>query len=92
VIDNVRDRALILLLLRTGIRIGEALGLRLNDLDVQDRKVHLFEGKKEQYGQGSLSERTTPNIIRKIRICYVQLARCNASERKRKRPYLLFIS
>jgi integrase len=27
VIDHARDRALILLLLRTGIRIGEALGL-----------------------------------------------------------------
>ncbi len=51
VIDNVRDRALILLLLRTGIRIGEALGLRLNDLDVQDRKVHLFQGEKNSMGR-----------------------------------------
>ena len=51
VIDSVRDRALILLLLRTGIRIGEALGLRLNDLDVQDRKVHLFQGEKNSMGR-----------------------------------------
>jgi integrase/recombinase XerD len=51
VIDNVRDRALILLLLRTGIRIGEALALRLNDLDVQDRKVHLFQGEKNSMGR-----------------------------------------
>jgi integrase/recombinase XerC/integrase/recombinase XerD len=51
VIGNVRDRALILLLLRTGIRIGEALGLRLNDLDVQDRKVHLFQGEKNSMGR-----------------------------------------
>ena len=51
VIDNVRDRALILMLLRTGIRIGEALGLRLNDLDVQDRKVHLFQGEKNSMGR-----------------------------------------
>lgn len=51
VIDNVRDRALILLLLRTGIRIGEALGLKLNDLDVQDRKVHLFQGEKNSMGR-----------------------------------------
>jgi integrase/recombinase XerD len=51
VIDNVRDRALILLLLRTGIRIGEALGLRLNDLDVHDRKVHLFQGEKNSMGR-----------------------------------------
>jgi integrase/recombinase XerD len=51
VIHNTRDRALILLLLRTGIRIGEALGLTLNDLDLRDRKVHLFEGEKNSMGR-----------------------------------------
>jgi integrase/recombinase XerD len=51
VIDNIRDRALILLLLRTGMRIGEALGLRLNDLDLRDRKVHLFQGEKNSMGR-----------------------------------------
>jgi integrase/recombinase XerD len=51
VIDDIRDRALFLLLLRTGIRIGEALGLRLNDLDVKGKKVHLFEGEKNSMGR-----------------------------------------
>jgi len=51
VIDDIRDRALFLLLLRTGMRIGEALGLRLNDLDIRDRKVHLFEGEKNSMGR-----------------------------------------
>ena len=51
VIDNTRDRALFLLLLRTGIRIGEALGLRLNDLDIKGRKVHLYEGEKNSMGR-----------------------------------------
>jgi site-specific recombinase XerD len=51
VIDDIRDRALFLLLLRTGIRIGEALGLRLNDLDIRERKVHLFEGEKNSMGR-----------------------------------------
>jgi len=51
VIDDIRDRALILLLLRTGMRIGEALGLRLNDLDIRDRKVHLFQGEKNSMGR-----------------------------------------
>jgi integrase/recombinase XerD len=51
VIDDPRDRALILLLLRTGIRIGEALGLTLNDLDIGERKVHLFEGEKNSMGR-----------------------------------------
>jgi integrase/recombinase XerC/integrase/recombinase XerD len=51
VIDDIRDRALFLLLLRTGIRIGEALGLRLNDLDIKSRKVHLYEGEKNSMGR-----------------------------------------
>jgi integrase len=51
VMDGIRDRALFLLLLRTGIRIGEALGLRLNDLDIKGRKVHLFEGEKNSMGR-----------------------------------------
>jgi len=51
VIDDIRDRALFLVLLRTGIRIGEALGLRLNDLDVKGKKVLLFEGEKNSMGR-----------------------------------------
>ena len=51
VIEDIRDRALFLLLLRTGIRIGEALGLRLNDLDIKGRKVHLYEGEKNSLGR-----------------------------------------
>jgi integrase/recombinase XerD len=51
VIDDVRDRALILLLLRTGMRIGEGLCLRVNDLDLWDRKVHLFQGEKNSMGR-----------------------------------------
>jgi len=51
VIDDIRDRALFLLLLRTGIRIGEALGLKSNDLDIKGRKVHLYEGEKNSMGR-----------------------------------------
>jgi len=50
-IEDTRDRALFLLLLRTGMRIGEALGLKLNDLDIKDRKVHLFMGEKNSMGR-----------------------------------------
>jgi integrase/recombinase XerD len=50
-IDHTRDRALILLLVRTGIRIGEALGLTMNDVDLKDRKVHLVEGEKNNRGR-----------------------------------------
>ena len=51
VIDDTRARALILLLLRTGIRIGEALGLTLNDLDIKGRKVYLYQGEKNSMGR-----------------------------------------
>jgi site-specific recombinase XerD len=51
VIEDIRDRALFLVLLRTGMRIGEALGLRLNDLDVKGRKIHLYEGEKNSMGR-----------------------------------------
>jgi integrase/recombinase XerD len=50
-IDNVRDRALILLLLRTGIRIGEALGLTMNAIDLTEKKIHLFQGEKNSMGR-----------------------------------------
>jgi len=51
VIDTTRDRALILLLLRTGMRIGEALGLTINDIDLKERRIHLFEGEKNSMGR-----------------------------------------
>lgn len=51
VIEDTQDRALILVLLRTGIRIGEALSLTLNDLDVKERKIHLYEGEKNNLGR-----------------------------------------
>jgi integrase/recombinase XerC/integrase/recombinase XerD len=51
VIEDIRDRAFFLLLLRTGMRIGEALGLRINDLDMQDRKIYLLEGEKNSMGR-----------------------------------------
>jgi site-specific recombinase XerD len=51
VMDDIRDRALFLLLLRTGMRIGEVLELRLSDLDIKGRKVHLYEGEKNSMGR-----------------------------------------
>jgi integrase/recombinase XerD len=51
VIDDARDRALILVLLRTGIRIGEALGLLMNDVDLKEKKIRLMEGEKNNMGR-----------------------------------------
>jgi site-specific recombinase XerD len=51
VIKETRDRALILVLLRTGMRIGELLGLKMTDLDVHERKILLYEGEKNCLGR-----------------------------------------
>jgi site-specific recombinase XerD len=51
VIDNPRDRAMILVLLRTGMRIGELLSTRLQDLHVKDRKIDIYEGEKNRQGR-----------------------------------------
>ncbi len=51
VIEDTQDRALILVLLRTGMRIGETLSLTVNDLDLRDRKIHLFVGEKNSQGR-----------------------------------------
>src|SRR4030042_2056867 len=51
VIGHIRDRTLILVLLRTGMRIGELLALKVNDLDIRERKIHLFEGEKNSLGR-----------------------------------------
>ena len=46
-----RDRALILVLLRTGMRIGEVLRLKVRDLDIRERKIHIYEGEKNCLGR-----------------------------------------
>ena len=50
-IKEIRDRALILVLLRTGMRIGELLGLKMIDLDVREKKIHIYEGEKNCLGR-----------------------------------------
>ena len=50
-IEKTRDRALILVLLRTGMRIGEVLHLNVRDLDIRERKIHIYEGEKNCLGR-----------------------------------------
>jgi integrase/recombinase XerD len=39
VIDNIRDRALILVLLRTGMRIGELLATQVSDVNLKEGTI-----------------------------------------------------
>lgn len=50
-VERPRDRALVLILLRTGMRIGEVLSLTMNDIDLRDRKIHIYEGEKNCLGR-----------------------------------------
>jgi integrase len=51
VVDKVRDRAMILLLLRTGMRIGELLDTKVSDINVDERKIAIYEGEKNRMGR-----------------------------------------
>jgi site-specific recombinase XerD len=46
IIDNIRDRALLLLLLRTGMRIGELLATKLTDVNLKEGTIVVRQGTK----------------------------------------------
>ncbi len=50
-ITTVRDRVLILLLLRTGMRIGELLQVKVDDIVLPERKILLYLGEKNYLGR-----------------------------------------
>jgi len=51
VIDDIRDRAMVLVLLRTGMRIGELLTTRLTELNIREQTITIFEGIKNRRGR-----------------------------------------
>ena len=51
VFEAPRDRAMILVLLRTGMRIGELLRTRVRDVLFEDRKITIYEGEKNWTGR-----------------------------------------
>jgi integrase/recombinase XerD len=79
VVQKVRDRAMILVLLRTGIRIGELLKLRVSDVYLAERKIHLVVGEKNRTG----------------RVVYLSVDACQALQewmrkREEKNPLLFY--
>lgn len=50
-IDHPRDRAMVLLMLRTGMRIGELLNLRVTEVNLRERKVEIYEAEKSRVGR-----------------------------------------
>ena len=51
VIKDTRDRAMILILLRTGMRIGELLNTKVMDVHIKERKIEIYEGEKNRLGR-----------------------------------------
>ncbi len=51
VIDHIRDRAMILVLLRTGMRIGELLNTLVEDVNLKERKISIYEAEKTGVGR-----------------------------------------
>jgi integrase/recombinase XerD len=46
-----RDRAMIMLLLRTGMRIGELLNTRMVDMSMMEQKILIYEAQKNHLGR-----------------------------------------
>lgn len=51
VIDHTRDRAMVLVLLRTGMRIGELLHLLVSEVNFKERRVEIYEAEKTRVGR-----------------------------------------
>jgi len=51
VLKKPRDRALILMLLRTGMRIGELLKTKVQDLNFREQCIAIFEAQKNRVGR-----------------------------------------
>lgn len=51
VIKRPRDWAMILILLRTGMRIGELLNTKVGDINLRERRIEIFEAGKTRVGR-----------------------------------------
>ena len=51
VIEKPRDRAMILVLLRTGMRIGELLATRMSELKIKEKQIIIMEAQKTRVGR-----------------------------------------
>jgi site-specific recombinase XerD len=51
VIEGTRDRAMIMVLLRTGMRIGELLTTKVADVHIKERRIEIYEGEKNRLGR-----------------------------------------
>jgi site-specific recombinase XerD len=48
---SVRDRAMVLVLLRTGMRIGEMLNTLVEEVYLKERRIEIYEAEKNEVGR-----------------------------------------
>jgi integrase/recombinase XerD len=51
VLDDVRDRAMVMVLLRTGMRIGELLNTLVSEIHLREKKIEIYEAEKTRVGR-----------------------------------------
>jgi integrase/recombinase XerD len=51
VLDKIRDRAMIIVLLRTGMRVGELLNTLVSEINLKERRIEIFEASKNRVGR-----------------------------------------
>jgi len=51
VLDMPRDKAMILTLLRTGMRIGELMEARVADVNLEEKRIEIYEARKTRVGR-----------------------------------------
>jgi integrase/recombinase XerD len=59
--DHLRDKFLIALLAETGMRVGQALGLRHSDFVSRDRQVHIVP--RDDNANGARAKTATPSTV-----------------------------
>jgi site-specific recombinase XerD len=65
VLKGPRDRALILTLLRTGMRIGELLNTKVQDLNLKQQCIEIFEAQKNRIGRVVYLSKDAQAVLKK---------------------------
>lgn len=81
VIEKTRDRAMMLLLLRTGMRIGELLNTRIEDIHLDENRIDIVEAGKTRTGRVVYIGRDAEAVLRTW-----------LNERDPQEPYLFYSS
>ncbi len=64
-IGSDRDRVLILLLLRTGMRIGELLAVQISDISLAERNIMIYLGEKNFQGRAVYYSKDAEQALKK---------------------------